>query len=84
MDAQWILGQDGLDSKDLSPRLLPLHGRLFLDLLDQFGDAGPIGIVREVLPAGEGGEHDGLRGGRSLPSWGAVGERCQVLGEKEG
>src|SRR5262245_3578477 len=56
----WIFGQDRRDAEHRLSRSQSLRGGLVLDLLDESLDTLLIGLVREVLPAGELREHDGF------------------------
>ena len=61
--APGILSQDLRRAEWLGSRSPPGRGGFLLDLLDQIPDALPVGLGRQVLPAGEGREGDGLGGG---------------------
>ena len=50
----WILCQDRGDAEDRASRSPPFRGGFFFDLFDHLGDALPIALRRQVLPAGEG------------------------------
>src|SRR5215216_1334336 len=56
-----ILGEDGGAAKRGLACALPFGGRLGLDLPDQLSDALPPLLRREILPAGQGLERQGLR-----------------------
>ena len=51
----------------LSPGVGPADGGFGFDLLDQCGDAFPLGSRGEMLPAGQGGERHGLGRGVLQP-----------------
>ena len=55
-----ILGQDRLDAKNTSTRLLPSQGGLRIDLLDQVFHPLAVPVGGQMRPAGGRREHHGL------------------------